>query len=177
MSNERHFNMFLVNNELSNWENLELTNGIEAGWILCIEKRVLFHSNFSCIPPFMGILCDAIYMEIATQTLYFLVSLQVAPIVKDPSSQSYRSSSSHGQMWELNHKEGWVSKNWCFQTVVLQKTLESPWDSKETNPVSPKGNKFWIFIGRTDAEAEAPVLWPPDAKSQLTGKDPDAGKD
>ena len=80
-------------------------------------------------------------------------------------------------MWVLNHKEGWVPKNWCFWTVVQKKTLESPLDSKEIKPVYPKENQPWIFIGRTDAEAEAPVLWPHDAKSQLTEKDPDAGKD
>ena len=91
-------------------------------------------------------------------------------------SQSYGFSSSHVQMWELNHKKGWVPKNWCFQTVVLEKTLESPSGSKETRIVDPKGNQPWIFIGRTDAEAEAPVLWPPGAKSQLIGKDLDAGK-
>ena len=96
---------------------------------------------------------------------------------KGPSSQSSSFSSSHVWMWELDHKEGWVLKNWCFQTVVLEKTLESPWDCKEISPVHPKGNKPWIFIGRTDAEAEAPILWPPDMKSWLTGKDPDAEKD
>ena len=80
-------------------------------------------------------------------------------------------------MWELDHKEGWVPKNWCFQTVVLEKTLESPLDSKEIQPVNPKGNQPWIFTGSTDAEAEALILWPPNAKSRLIGKDPDAGKD
>ena len=75
------------------------------------------------------------------------------------------------QMWELNYKEGWAPKNWCFWTVVLEKTLESPLDSK-IKPVNRKGNQSWIFIGRTDAEAEAPILWPPDAKSRLIGKDP-----
>ena len=83
----------------------------------------------------------------------------------------------HVRMWELDHKEGRAPKNWCFQTVVLEKALESPLDSKEIEPVYPKGNQSWIFIGRTDAKAEAPILWPPDAKSRLTGKDPDAGKD
>ena len=78
-------------------------------------------------------------------------------------------------MWNLDHKERWVSKNWCFWTVVLEKTLESPLDRKVIKPVSPKGNESWIFIGRTDAEA--PTLWPPDAKNWLIGKDPDAGKD
>ena len=91
---------------------------------------------------------------------------------KIDNQQSYGFSSSHVQMWELDHEEGWASKNWCFWTVVLEKTLESPLDSKEINP---KGNQHWIFIGKTDAEAL--ILWPPDTKRQLTGKDPDAGKD
>ena len=77
----------------------------------------------------------------------------------------------------LDYDEGWVPTNWCFWTVVLEKTLESPLDCKETRPVHPKGNQSWIFIGRTDVETEAPILWPPDAKSWLIGKDPDAGKD
>ena len=96
---------------------------------------------------------------------------------KDLSSQSYGFSSSHVWMWELDHKESWVLKNWCFLTVVLEKTLESPLDCKEIQPVHPKGNQSWIFTGRTDAEAETPLFWPPDAKNWLTGKDPDAGKD
>ena len=91
--------------------------------------------------------------------------------------QSYGFSSSYVWMWELDHKEGWVPKNRCLQTVVLEKTPESPLGSKEIQPVHPKGNWLWIFIGKTDAEAEAPILWPPDAKSQFIGKDPDAGKD
>jgi len=98
---------------------------------------------------------------------------------KSPYSQSYGFSSSHVQVWELGHKEGWVLKNVCFQIVVLEKTLESPLDSKEMKPVNLKGNQPWLFIERTDAdaEAEAPVPWPPDSKSWLTGKDPNAGKD
>ena len=80
-------------------------------------------------------------------------------------------------MWELDHKEGWVPKNWCFQTVVLEKTLESPLNSKEIQPFHPKENQPWIFVGRTDIEAATPILWPPDAKNWLVGKDPDAGKD
>ena len=79
-------------------------------------------------------------------------------------------------MWELDHKEGWALKNWCFQMAVLDKTLESPLDSKKIKPVNPKGNQLWIFIGRTDAEAEAPILWLLDVKSQLIGKDSDSGK-
>ena len=94
-----------------------------------------------------------------------------------PSSQSCGFSSSHVWMWELYYKESWALKNWYFGIVVLEKTLESPLDSKETYPVNPKGNQSWIFIERTDAEAETPVLWPPDVKNWLTGKDPDAGKD
>ena len=88
----------------------------------------------------------------------------------------YGFSSSHVWMWELDHKESWVLKNWCFWTVVLEKTLESPLDCKEIKPVNPKGNQSWIFIGRTDAEAEAPTLWPPDVKSLLIGKTPMLGK-
>ena len=79
--------------------------------------------------------------------------------------------------WKLDYKESWALKNWCFWTVVLEKTLESPLDCKENKPVNPKGNQSWIFIGRTDAEAEGPILWPLDAKNWLIGKDPDAGKD
>ena len=80
-------------------------------------------------------------------------------------------------MWELDHKEGWALKNWCFQTMVLVKTLESPLDWKEIKPVNPKENQPWVFIGRTDAETDIPVLWLPDVKSQLNGKDPDVGQD
>ena len=85
--------------------------------------------------------------------------------------------SSHRWMWELDYKEGWAPKNWCFQSMVLEKTLESALDSKEIKPVNPKGNQPWIFIGRTDVEGEPPVLWPLNRKSWLIGKDPDAGKD
>ena len=96
---------------------------------------------------------------------------------KSPSSQSYGVSRGHVWLWELGYKESWVLKNWCFWTVVLEKTLGSPLDCMEIKPVHPKGNQSWLFIGRTDAEAETPVLWPPDAKNWLTGKDPDAGED
>ena len=96
---------------------------------------------------------------------------------KGPSSPSYGFSSSHVWMWELDHNESWVLKNWCFWTVALEKTLESPLDCKKIKPVNSKGNQSWLFIGRTDAEAEAPILWPPDVKNWLIGKDPDAGKD
>ena len=80
-------------------------------------------------------------------------------------------------MWELDYKESWVPKNWCFWTVVLEKTLESPLDCKEIKPVNPKGNQSWMFTGRTDAEAETQILWPNDGKNWLIGKDPDSGKD
>ena len=96
---------------------------------------------------------------------------------KGPSSQSYCFSSSHVWMWELDYKESWVPKNWCSWTVVLEKTLENPLDCKEIQPVHPKGDQSWVFFGRTDAEAETPILWPSDAKSWLIGKDLDAGKD
>ena len=86
-------------------------------------------------------------------------------------------SSSHVWMWDLDHKEGWAPKNWCFQTVVLEKTLESPLDSKEIKPVNPKGNQAWIFIGRTDAKVEVPIFWPPDEKNWLIRKDSDPEKD
>ena len=92
------------------------------------------------------------------------------------SSQSYGFSSSHIWMWESDYKESWALKDWCFWTVVLEKTLESSLDSKEIQPVNPKGNQSWIFVGMTDAEAETLILWPPDVKNWLIGKDPDAGK-
>ena len=93
------------------------------------------------------------------------------------SSQGYGFSSGHVWMWDLDYKESWALKNWCFWTVVLEKALESPLDCKEIQPVHPKGNQSWVFIGRTDAEAETSIFWPPDAKSWLTGKDPHAWKD
>ena len=96
---------------------------------------------------------------------------------KGPSSQGYGFSSSHTWMWELDYKESWVVKNWCFWTAVLEKTLESPLDCKEIQPVHPKGNQSWVFTGKTDAEAETPILWPSCAKNWLILKDPDARRD
>ena len=96
---------------------------------------------------------------------------------KGPSSQSYSFPSSQVWMWELDYTECWVLKNWCFWTMVLEKTLESPLGCKEIQPLLPKGNQYWIFIWRTDAEAETPIFWPPDGKSWLIGKDLDAEKD
>ena len=113
--------------------------------------------------------CDKPRQHIKKQRHYF--------VDKSLYGQTYDLPSSQVWMWELDHNEGWVPKNWYFQTAVLEKTLESPLDSKEIKPVSPNGNKPWIFIGRIYAEAEAPIVWPTDAKSQLIGKDPDAGKD
>ena len=96
---------------------------------------------------------------------------------KGPSSRNYGFSSSHAWMWELDYKESWAPKNWCFWTVELEKTLESPLDCKEIQTVHPKGHQFWVFIGRTDVEAEILRFWPPHAKSWLIWKDPDVGKD
>ena len=96
---------------------------------------------------------------------------------KGPSSQGYGFSSGHVWMWELDCEESWALKNWCFWTVVLEKTLESPLGCKEIQPVHPKADQSRVFIGRTDAEAETPILWPPHAKSWLIGKDPNAGRD
>ena len=95
---------------------------------------------------------------------------------KGPSNQGYGFSSGHVWVWELDYKESWA-QNWCFWTVVLEKTLQSPLDNKEIQPIHPKGDQSWMVIGGTDVEAETPILWPPDVKSWLIGKDPDAGKD
>ena len=96
---------------------------------------------------------------------------------QSPPSQGYGFSSGHVWMWELDYKESWVLKNWCFWTVVLKKTLESPLDCKEIQPVRPKGDQSWVFIGRTDVEDETPIFWLPDAESWLIEKDPGAGRD
>ena len=103
--------------------------------------------------------------------------LKIRDIAKKGLYKSYSFSSSYVWMWELEHKGSWVPKNWCFWTAVLEKTLESPLDCKKIKPVHSKGNQSWIFIGRTDAKVEAPILWPPDAKSQLIRKVPDDGEE
>ena len=103
---------------------------------------------------------------ITSATEVHLVKAMVFPVVMG-----------HEWIWDLDYKESWAPKNWCFWTVVLENTLESPLDWKKIQPVHPKGTKFWIFIGRTDAEAETPIIWPPDVKNWLISKDPDAGKD
>ena len=133
---------------------------------------VSVYSLFICILHLLShfvISYDQPRQHIKRQRHYF--------VNKGPSSQDYGFSSSHVWMWELDYKENWALKNWCFWTVVLEKTLKSPLDCKEIQPVHPKWNQSWIFIGRTDVEAETPILWPPDVKNWLIGKDPDAGED
>ena len=112
--------------------------------------------------------CDQPRQHIKKQRYYFAN--------KGLSSQGYGFSSSHVWMWELDYKESWAPKNWCFWTVLLEKTLGSPLDCKEIHSVHPKGDQSWVFTGRTDVEAETPILWPPDVKNWLIWKDPDAGK-
>ena len=120
--------------------------------------------------------CLLLGRKAMTNTDSIFESGDIALLTKVLMVKSYGFSSSHVWMWEMDHKEGWALKNWCFRTVVLEKTLESPLDCKEIKPVSTKRNQSWIFIGRADAKAVAPILWPPDVKSWLTGKDPGAGK-
>ena len=117
----------------------------------------------------LGRIYDQLRQHIKKQKRYFAN--------KGPSSQGYGFSSGHVWMWELDCEESWAPKNWCFWTVVLEKTLKSSLDSKEIQPVHPKGDQSWVFIGRTDAEAETPILWPLDVKNLPIGKDPDAGID
>ena len=134
-------------------------------------KRIFVATHGLSLVVTHGLSCpyDQPRQHIKKQKHYF--------VNKGPSSQGYGFSSTRVWMWELDYKEGWAPKNWCFWTVVLEKTLESPLDCKEIQPVHPKGDQSWVFIGRTDGEAETPILWPPDAKSWLIWKDPDAGKD
>ena len=120
--------------------------------------------------------CWILTLVFAISPLYVTVDKQITLIYLFPS-QGYGFSSCHVLMWELDYEESWLQKNWCFWMVVLEKTLEIPLDCKEIQPVHPEGDQSWVFIGRTDVEAETPILWPPHAKSWLIGKDPDAGKD
>ena len=115
--------------------------------------------------------------KVTTNPESILKSRDITLPTKGPSSQGYGFSSGRVWMWELDSKESWVLKNWCFWIVVLEKTLDSALHCKEIQPVHPKGDQSWVFIERTDAEAKTPILWPPDVKNWLTGKDPDAGKD
>ena len=138
------------------------------------NKREVYWHIF-CL--YLSCQCLLLGRKAGTNSDCMLKSRDITLPTKICCSQSYGFSSSHVWMWELYHKEGWAPKNRCFQTMVLEKTLESPMDNKEIKPANPKGNQSWLFTVKTDAEAEAPILWPPDAKSQLIGKDPDAGKD
>ena len=113
----------------------------------------------------------------AAVTIYSVLKAEILLCWPGLYSHSCGCSNSHVWIWELDRKESWVPKNWCFWTVVLEKTLESPLDSKEIKPVHPKGNRSWIFIKRTDTKAEVTIFWLHDTKNLLTGKDPDAGKD
>ena len=119
--------------------------------------------------------CLLLERKVMTNLDSILKSRDITLLTK--ASQSYGFSSSHVWIWELDYKESWVQKNWCFWTVVLEKALESPLDGKEIQPIHPKGDQSCVFIGRNDVEAETPILWPPDAKSWLIWKDPDTGKD
>ena len=159
-----------------------------------LERKIIKSVTVSIVSPSI---CHEVIGSNAMISVFWMLSLKDAALWKKsydqprqhikkqrhyfanegPSSQSYDFSSSHVWMWELDYKESWVLKNWCFWTVMFEKTLESPLDCKEIQPVHPKGNQSWIFIGRTDAEAEMPILWPLDAKNWLFGKDPDARKD
>ena len=121
--------------------------------------------------------CLLLGRKVTTNLDSIFKSRDITLPTKFSSSQGYGFSSGHVWMWELDYKESWVPKNWCFWTVVLEKTLESPLDSKEIQPVHSKGDQPWVFIGGTDVEAETPILWAPDAKSWLIGKDPDAVRD
>ena len=122
-------------------------------------------------------------MKIYFYIFLWVLSLKFKPLQrhyfanKGPSNQGYGFSSGHVWMWELDYEESWVQKNWCFWTVVLEKTLKSSLACKEIQPVHPKEDQSWVFIGKTDVEVETPILWPPDVKSWLIWKDPDAGKD
>ena len=120
---------------------------------------------------------DAPWKKIYDQSRQHIKKQRHYFVNKGSSSQGYGFSSSQIWMWELDYKESWALKNWCFWTVELEKTFKSPLDSKEIQPIHPKVNKSWIFFGRTDVEAETPVLWPPDVNSWLIWKHPDAGKD
>ena len=151
-------------------------------WFLCFLLIYFFqgHWNIHSVKNIsFGNSVIGVFFEV-TQWISFLLDCQWFAHCyfanKGPSSQGYGFSSGHVWMWELDCEESWALENWCFWTVVLEKTLESPLDCKGIQPVHLEGDQPWVFIGRTDAEAETPVLWPPHAKSWLTGKDPDARK-
>ena len=142
------------------------------GWRFLGENEYMY---WSLKKAFLSLL--AILWNSAFRCLYLYLKQRHHFANKGSSSHGYGFSCGHVWMWELDCEEGWVPKNWYLWTVVLEKTLESPLNCKVIQPVHPKGNQSWVFIGRTDVEAETPILWPPDAKSWLICKDPDAGKD
>ena len=169
---------------------------------LCVHKSVLYVCvsiaalQIDSSVPFSGfhiyvLICDIcfslsnLFPHIIDSRFIYLLRTDSNPFLfmaeyfvnKGQSSQGYGFSSSHVWMWELDYKKRWTQKNWCFWTVVLEKTLGSPLDCKEIQPVHPKGDQSWVFIARTDVEAETPILWLPDVKNWLIWKDPDAGKD
>ena len=150
------------------WGNNGNSDRFYFGWLQNHCTWLLQPLNYKTLAPWKKSY-DQSRQHIKKQKHYFAN--------KGLSSQSYGFSSGHVWMWELDHKESWMPKNWCFWTVVLDKTLKSPLDCKEIQPVHPKGNQSWIFIGKTDAKAETPMLWPPNVKNWLIWKDPDAGKD
>ena len=122
--------------------------------------------------------CRYLILKMNSLLIWYMIKKNVnITCSKGPSGQGYGFSSGHVQMWELDCEESWAQKNWCFWTVVLEKTLESPLDCRELQPVHPKGDQSWVFTGRTDAEAETPILWPPHVRSWLIVKDLDAGRD
>ena len=152
------------------WAGSSTPSGTTSGWGRL--RAMLWSPSLKWVSwrwVFFADVVDTRRQHIKKQRHYF--------VNKGPSRQGYGFSSGHVRMSELDWEESWAPKNWCFWTVVLEKTLESPLDCKEIQPVHPKGDQSWVFNGRTDVEAATPMLWPPDAKSWLIGKDPDAGKD
>ena len=150
------------------WRNSGNSGRLYFGWLQNHCRWWLQPWNKKTLTPWKEIY-DEPRQHIKKQSHYF--------VNKGPSSQGYGFSSGHVWMWELDYKESWALKNWCFWTLVLEKTLENLLDCREIQPVHSKGDQSWVFIGRTDVEAETPVLWPTRAKSWLIGKDPDAGRD
>ena len=149
----------------------------KVGWLLAgTPKKPKEKENLSLLPPSPSL---SIIQSRYTQLRKGEERFGHKPSHKENKCNMLSNgfSRSHVWMWELDHKKGWVPKNWCFRTAVLEKTLESPLDSKEIKLVNPKGNQLWIFTGRTGVEAEAPIFWPPVSKNWLIGKDRDAGKD
>ena len=151
---------------------IELILGKENIWVFKKDSSMILTCYQFWKPVTKGIIPEFVFILDIPQLQPFHYFAN-----KGLSSQGYGFSSSHVWTWELDYKESWAQKNWCFWTVVLEKTLESPLDCKEIQPDHLKGNQSWTFIGRTDVEAETPILWPPDVKNWLIWKDPDAGKD